>query len=469
MGLLAEIERRVRAASSTAYDPRAALSNVQAGVWNDPSRWIALPCGRQAGKTHLLEEMLLATARARRGEKAFYLSTTIKRAVRTIWDEIVLWNSERGLGGRPNQTHHTLTFPHGGQVIVTGVENKKMANDIRGQRPVALYVLDECQDWNPDLIRYFYDRVVYPGLVTVRGKVIVCGTGDAPRGWWYERTVDPSWSTHTWGTLDNPFLPEGEGQALIDKALKDRGVDITDPSIQREFFAKFVIDTARQIFPVDEKNLYDEAELPKGKWRYVVAADFGSVDATAVVVWGWVPESRHLWVVHAEALGGPGSGKPVGSSEQVELCRKIIAEYQKKGVVAAVVGDPAGGGAAVMQDLKRIHGLHMVAAQKDAKAAACITLRDGLRSGRAKLPKGDAVLTREIQEPEWDPDNVGKAVKGHFPDRIDALLYGYREAAAMHQFKEPVTDKRTPEQKIDDAVKAAEKRKTDALKRLGLR
>lgn len=468
-----ELARRQPQPSSATDDPRTRLFDQQRAAWDDPSRWQAWPCGRQAGKTHLIEETLLTTAQMRPGEKAFYLSTTIKRAVGTIWDELVAWNHDRGLGGRPNHSHHTITMPRGGQVIVTGVENQKMANDIRGRRPVALYVIDEAQDWRNDLLRYFYDRVVFPGLVTVKGRVIVSGTGGAPKGWWYDRTRDANWAKHSWSTLQNPRLPEGEAQALIDKAMWDRGVDINDPSIQREFFAKFVVDTARQIFPVTEANLYDPKDLPgwqgegrplAGKWYYVVAADFGSVDATAVVVWGWTASSPHLWVLESVAK------RDLGSSGQIALVRGVIERYRTG--LMAVVGDPGGGGKGHIIDLQRQHQIHMIPAEKEGKATACLTLRDGMRapvgSPRVKLPRADAALVSDIQEPEWDPDNVGKAVRGHFPDRVDALLYGWRAAAPMHQYTAPVVDTRTPEKWIDDAFKAGERRKAAALRRLGL-
>jgi len=74
-------------------------------------------------------------------------------------------------------------------------------------------------------------------------------------------------------------------------------------------------------------------------------------------------------------------------------------------------------------------------------------MRDALRTGMIKLPVSDVELADDLQRPEWDPDNVGKAIRGHMPDTIDAMLYGFRRARALNWYSAP-----TPPQSDADAM-----------------
>jgi hypothetical protein len=417
---------------------------------------------------------MLATAADRPGEQVYYVSTSIKRAVSTVWDELIRINEDQGLGGLPNWSTHHFRFPNNAKLWVTGCENKKMANDLRGRPKVALYFVDEGQDWADDLLRYFYEQVVYPSLADVRGSVIFAGSGGPPKGFWYDiATSDPGFERFgPWTPFDNPFLPPGEAVALIAKACKDRGVDLRDASIQREFFAAFIADLKRQIFPyVEEKNGFDRGEwdlrlrrwtggdLPGGNWQYVIASDFGTVDAAAVVVWGWSNLSPHLYLLETDKQAD------MGSSGQAAMVR-AVAERYGAGVVATV-GDPGGGGKGVITDLRQEHWLPVEGAEKAGKAAACITLRDGLRTGRVKIARQEAEFILEIQQPEWDPDGIGTVVKGHFPDRADAALYGYRKATALHHYQPP-PPALTDEQKMFAEEMERQEREERRMRDLGL-
>jgi hypothetical protein len=442
--LRAERERRRgQCKARRPFDATALLSEPQRIRARHPSRFKALPAGRQSGKTDLVEKILLEVASARPGEQAIYASTSIKRAVATIWDELVLFNQTQRLGGVVNQTRHTISFPGAGKAVVTGVENKRMANAIRGLKRVALYIVDEAQDWPDDLLKYFYQDVIYPSLAAVRGGVIFAGTGGPPRGFWYEvATRDAGFVRFgPWTPHDNPFLPVGEAQALIDKACKDRGVDESDPSIRREFRAEFVVDLQRQIFNYDEKRngynrgtwdpahrMWTGGDLPAVRLHHVVGADFGTVDACGIVIWGYHEDFPYRWVLETDRQAG------LSSSGQVAMVRAYVGKY---GGVVASVGDPGGGGAGHIVDLRQEHLIPMDAAEKLGKASGCILLRDGLRTGVVKVARDEAAFIDELAIPEWDPTAVGQVTRGHFPDRCDAGLYGYRKLATLHHYREP--------------------------------
>lgn len=432
------------------------LSDAQKLRAFDPSRFKAIPAGRQSGKTDLIEKLLLRTAcdRSLRGQQALYVSTSIRRSVETIWDELVEMNRDLSLGGKVNHTTHTINFPAAAKLRVTGCETKGMADQIRGLKKVAFYCIDEAQDWPDALLRYFFEKVVYPSLVAVKGSVIVSGTGGRPHGWWYEvatggvgRNGKSAGGSFTrfgaWTPLDNPYLPAGEAAALIAKACEDRGCEIGDPSIQTEFFAAFVADLNRQIFHYEVKRngfrrgswnprtcWWEGGDLPVGKWSIVIGSDAGSVDAAAYVVVGKCDTDSRLWFLETESIPA------LGSSAQVALANVARERYGAR--VIKTVMDPGGGGKGLIIDLNQQHLQGIEAAEKTDKAAGCVLMRDGLRAGRLMVATEEADFIGELGMPEWDPDAIGTVTRGHFPDRCDAALYAFRAAAIMlHGAKRP--------------------------------
>lgn len=451
--IAAEKARRSRTMAREPFDATPLLSAPQLLRLRSPGRFKAIPAGRQSGKTDLFEKKLLEIASnpRNRGRLAIYASTSIKRAVATIWDELVAFNIDHRLGGIPHHGRHDITFPNAAKAVVTGVENKKMADDIRGRKKVVLYQLDECQDWKDDLLRYFYEKVIFPSLVAVKdSEVWAAGTGGRPAGWWYEvatggmgrdgRSAGEGWERFgAWTPRDNPFLPAGQADELIAKACRDRGCDESDPSIQTEFFAAFVADLKRQIFSyLAERNGYRRGtwdvtssfwkggELPAGRWSIILASDVGSIDAAAYAVIGKCDTSPRFWLLET------GAQSALGASAQVELARTVADRYRSKNVtVVSQVMDPGGGGKPLIIDLNQEHLQAVTPALKTNKAAACIVMRDGLNTGKFAIPVEEGAFVEELQQPEWDPEAVGSVVRGHFPDRIDACLYGYREAVRL--------------------------------------
>src|SRR6185436_16904606 len=123
----------------------------------------------------------------------------------------------------------------------------------------------------------------------------------------------------------------------------DNGVDVSDPSIQTEFFCAFVADTKLQIFPFDAlKNTFDRGTwdharqcwtgLPEGDWTYIIGADFGSVDAAAVAVWAYSETDPHVYLVDVDE-------QPcLGSTAQAELVKGFVERYRH--ALIGCFGDP---------------------------------------------------------------------------------------------------------------------------------
>jgi hypothetical protein len=472
----AELRKREAADGGPVFDPTSALTGPQLLRYAEilKSRAAAVPAGRRSGKTDLFAKLLPAVATARNGVQAIYGTTSIKRAIDLLWLPIVEINRARALGGVPNWSTHSIAFPNGSIAKLTGFENKKQANEqARGKPKVALWILDECQDFDPELLRYLYEDCIKPSFADVGGRAVFGGTGAAPRGYWYDlaHTIPgvarfPEWTAHS-----NPFL-EVSAEELIAEACRDQGVGLDAPSIQKEWFGRFVVDSNTQIFPYDAgRNGFDRGEwdararrwvggdLPAGRWQFVLSADFGTVDAFGWSVIGWSDASPKLWLLETDSQTGQGSGA------QIEAV-KAVADRYGDGLIG-VVGDPGGGGASHIVTLRQQHWVPIEAAAKADKASACITMRDALRTARLMVAKAEGAFVTELQKPEWDPEAVGAVIRGHFPDRVDAALYGFRKAAGLHHFTAPPPEK-TDAQKAIDAMIEAQARQQSLLREMGL-
>lgn len=407
-------------------------------------RFQAWHAGRGSGKTSGAEFLLTATALAHDNVQVFYVSTTIKRALATVWDSLVALNADHNLGGNVHAGNHCITYPNRSRLWVTGIEDKRAANDLRGRKRVKLHFVDEAQDHNQDLLRYFVDSVVRPRMTDVRGALVLAGTGGAKRGYWYTKAHDPSWTHFHWTQWDNPHMPEGEADKSLADACRDRGVDVKDPTIQREFYAAFVDDSARQVLA--PAKLIPRSEVPRLD-IFFLGFDYGAVDAWGGVAFGCRRDDPRLFIVEARKEQSRPGQPAIGSSDQVRFTREMVEKYRELGLVADEVGDPGGGGRGIMNDLANQADVLVETAEKLGKPSASRFFKDALRSGRVlvcsdlaerdpEFPE-EMSFTEELLVPEWDPEKVGEKFANHWPDRADAALYAHRAAASWFRAHPP--------------------------------
>lgn len=415
----------------------------------DPARERVLAAGRRSGKTAAECIAPIWDALAVPRSSAVYLSTSIQRAMDTVWSDLLDFLKDGKIPHHAKETTRTIRLlDNGSRIWVSGAETKKQANNIRGRlKRTKLVVIDETQDWKPDLLRYLYQVVVWPTLADVGGRTMLAGTGTAPRGFWYEhlKQVEKAGNVHRWTMFDNPHVLDA--RATLAKALADKGLDATvdeviacsgvgiDAEIAQEYFCKFIAGE-RQIFHVSrEKNVYEER--PKGEMVYVHAIDLGTIDKFAHVVWGWTATSPKLHLIAYKAEAG------LSMSQYIDTSMELLTKYPPLSVVV----DPAAGGAAFVLDLQNRFGLPAEAAEKDGKVGATMMLRDALRRGEVVIPleefpdndngRGAGEFLRALETPEWDVNQPQKAIKGHMPDLCDAAIYGFRKARHFDYFEAP--------------------------------
>lgn len=392
-----------------------------------------------------------------------YMNTTINRAVKTVWSSLCEINREYVLGGVPYELQSPeLYFPDFGSTLyVSGGDTKKTIDRWRGIKRIVLVFLDEWQDWDDELLMYAINSVFMPRLndkkngVGLRGRILGAGTGRSPKGYYYRVATDPTlgFSVRRWTADDNPHVEPLATQ--VAEACRVRGVTEDDPYIRREYYAEFTRDGVLQVFPAPEAVA--RGELPTGKLNYVIGADVGSVDQTACVVWAWSNAHDCLWPVEARRAKTPAS------SDQVAFIREFITRYEATGGLLGTAVDPGGGGKGVIEDLRKIRNLwEITEAEKQGKVSAARNLAGDLRTGRIVVPEDLTELIDELPTPEWDPELPGQKLKDglHWPDVVDAALYGYRLAARLWYHKpEPPT--LTDEQAALAALVAEQEREAE--------
>ncbi|CAM6005204.1 unnamed protein product [Sphagnum balticum] len=276
------------------------------------------------------------------------------------------------------------------------------------------------------------------------GTLCLIGTpGPVPAGFFAEvsgevqekQAVAESWSKHAWTFFDNPFITQKSGkthQELLDRELRRRGVDIIDPSIQREWFGKWVLDS-NSLWIRYSATINHYITLPTivpQKWTYAMGIDLGYDDADAIAIVAWCDTDPTTYLVEEAIVAKQGL------TELVEQIQKL----QKKYDIVKMVIDEGGLGKKLAEEIRRRHQIPVEAADKARKQENVEFLNDCLRTGRFKAKSAsrfaqDSMLV-EIDREKSTPDKIKVSDKYH-SDIIDAVLYIFKESPAYAFQAEP--------------------------------
>lgn len=430
--LAAELARRAPKAESSSFDPRRhARPGHQTAFVRDPARFREACTSRRAGKSTTVVDDALAESWAHPNSAVLYLNTTQKRARKTVWHELKEAVRREGMPYVPYEG--SMRGPDNRWIFISGGETEKHIDRWKGVLPplVAAYI-DEAQDWDEELLAYAIARVILPALADRGGRLTVTGTpGPNPDGFYFDLTQNPEWSHHAWTMFD--IHDPGAGvmvgaHELLAEALRIRGVDVTDPTIQREFFGRWVRDTAILVFGAldDQLNAYDE--LPEGDWDFMGGVDGGYVDQAAQALLGWVRHIDNMFLVRDELFSHRGA---------YETIARLKDFFGPLGVrLLGIAADPAAGMKNIGHDLWERHGIELDVAEKDDKVGGCKLMAGSIASRELLLPRGHRIF-RSLRRVQWDPDHRGEKLRGHTPDDVDALLYGFRKAWPVYSFRPP--------------------------------
>lgn len=415
------MEKRLAALEARTRPPaRFELSNVlfekQLPFGTDVSRQSTAVCTRRAGKTYGCAAKLIDVARRKPGCVALYITLSRINAKRLIWGIVKELNEQYGLGGIPLEAELCLALPNGSRVYLSGAADEGEVEKFRGLA-LGIVIIDEAQAF-PKYLEKLVDEVLAPALIDYAGQLVLMGTpGPVPVGYFFECDRNPEWAHHSWTVFDNPhilrkssFTPE----QLLEQELKRRGVAIEDPVIQREWFARWVLDTNALVFHFDAAR---NARPPRQHTDFVIGVDLGFDDADAIAVLGWSADSPELDLVH----------EWVGAKQTISTLMAQVQTAFDKYSPLAIVADTGGLGKKIAEEIQMRTGIPIEAAEKDRKLEHIEFLNDALRTGRMFAPP-ESRFAQDCLLVEWDRSNPEKPKisERYHSDICDAVLYAFR-------------------------------------------
>lgn len=441
-------------AQPTVFKLEDFLFDKQLAFVQDSAPFKTAVCSRRSGKTVACAADLVHTAINSPGVVCLYITLSRKNAKKIIWKELLNINRNYKLGGRPDNTELSLAFPNGSIIYASGAKDSSEIEKFRGLAIKKAYI-DESQSFK-SYIKELIDEIIAPALMDYAGSLALIGTpGPIPTGYFHDcSTAKNVWAQHVWTFFDNPFIASKSGQthrAILDRELERRGVTINDPSVQREWFGRWILD-ADSLLLKYSPAINDFSELSSGKMTYIMGIDLGFVDADAIAIIGFTDKSHDTYLI--EELVVPKQGI-------TELVEQILL-LQKKYDIAKMLIDEGGLGKKIAEEMRRRHQIPVHAADKARKMENIAFLNDALRTGRFKA-KADSRFAQdsylvEIDRDKSTPDKI--KVKDNFhSDIIDAVLYAFKESPAYaYQAIKPKPKYKTPEwydQEVTDMEQAA--------------
>lgn len=428
MTLLTRIEALERARGTTApvsfdVERHCAGHGKQLAFVRSTSRQRTACCSRRAGKSEGCAGILLDRALSRPGCVALYLTLTRIVAKRNIWGVLKRINKEHGLGGNAKEAELCMEFPNGSAIYLGGVNTKDEIEKFRGL-PIAVVVLDESQSI-AGYLQQLVDEVLAPALMDYDGSLVLVGTPAAvPAGYFYECINNQAWEHFSWTVFDNPWIERKSKKSPaqhLDEDCKRRGVTQEHPSIQREYFGRWVYDPNSLVFRYDAgRNHFDELpSVRAGEWACVLCVDLGHDDADAIGCLRWNTTLPRLWLTEESVLP---------KQTITQLGNRLREMVDRLSPMATVI-DTGGLGKKIAEELTQRWSLKVEAAEKERKLEHIELLNDAMRTGNF-FAKKDSRFAQDCMLVEWDKTNPEKwkISDRYHSDICDAVLYGYRKA-----------------------------------------
>lgn len=463
-----ELDRLVEEAANLSVKPVFRLQDFlfkeQLAFVRDPARFATAVCSVRAGKTTSCAADLIDSALRAPGTTQLYITLARSSAKRIIWPDLHKINREYDLGGIPNESDLSFKFDNQSIIYCSGASDATEIEKFRGLSNVGLVYIDESQAFRA-FLKELVEEILIKRLYDTNGRLRMIGTpGPIPAGYFYDSSQSDQWSHHAWTLHNNPWIERKSGktvQELIQQDCDRKGVDLNDPSIQRECFGRWVLDANSLLLEYKaDRNHYEK--LPAGNYTYILGMDFGYEDADAFSVLGWAHNSPNTYLVE-ELIAEKQTYE-----QMVQNFDKLCAKYP----ICKVVADPGGGGKKLIESLRPRYPIPMQTADKLGKIANYGLLNNALRTGRF-LAKRDSRFAQDCNLLEKDKDKSTPdktIVKGH-SDAVDSCLYAFKESPAYGYQPPPPTYKpgspewsQQEQDKMREALFKQVKEEQDAMK-----
>ncbi len=309
--------------------PTIKLSPWQTKVWDDPSRYVVINCGRRAGKSFLVAPRMLQFATEHPKSIVWYVAPNYKQAKQIMWQMLKEVIPQHAIL-KKHETDLTIILKNGSTIMLKGAEDP---DSLRGVR-IDLCVFDECA---------FIDRweevwkVIRPTLVDSKAKVWFIST---PNGFNHFKDmaekVDDEWNYHHYTSYDNPFIDPAE--------LDSAKADMSDDSFQQEFMGEFrkMEGLIYKTFDRDKHMVDVPANL--ANYTHFRSLDFGyghnaalgyfavNSDGTAIYMYDGLYRNALDTEQLSDTIKVKDSGKHISNAWADSAQPQIIKDLQLKGV-----------------------------------------------------------------------------------------------------------------------------------------
>lgn len=387
----------------------------------DPNRFKTAVCSRRAGKTISCAADLMHTVLTQAGDVA-YITLNRVTAKKIIWRELLALIKTYKITAKVDNAELSISVPFGDReniIYVSGAKDETEIEKFRGMKFRKVYI-DECQSFRK-YIQALVEDIIEPALTDYNGSLILIGTpGPVPAGYFYEASQNRNWGQHHWTMSDNPWIEKQSGRKPIDiiKELAERrGLTISDPSIQREYFGQWIRDENSRVYKFNpDKNI---CHLLPDKLEYIFGIDIGFIDSDAIAVLGYNWDSKTVYLVEEIITPKQDITSLVGQI-------KVLREKYKP---IKMVMDAGALGKKIQEEILSRHALPLEAAEKTRKHEFIALLNGDLQASMFKaLP--NTRFEEDSMKVTWDYDDpqrprISDAVH---TDIGDAVLYAWREA-----------------------------------------
>lgn len=404
------------------------LFDQQLAFVEDPAPFKVAVCSRRAGKTVACAAHLIDTCLKTPDIMCLYITLSMKNAERIVVKDLLKINERYKLGGVWSDSKKSLSFPNKSVIYLCGANNVTEIENFRGV-PLKLVYIDECQSFKA-YIRELIDDIIAPALMDYAGSLCLIGTpGPIPTGFFHYCAVessDEAWSKHTWTFWDNKFIAEKSGkthQQLLDRELKRRGVGVNDPSIQREWFGRWILDSDSLLIKYSSAKNDFEGLVPGIPYHFIMGIDIGWKDADAICILAYSDTDSTTYLVEELVT------EKQGITELVQQIQLLDQKYK----VNKMVMDFGGLGKKIGEEIIKRYQIPVEAADKVRKMENIELLNDALRTGRFRA-KGTSRFAQdsylvEIDRDKSTPEKIRVSDRFH-SDIVDSVLYAFKFSPA---------------------------------------
>jgi len=348
---------------------------------------------------------------------------------KSFYQELARWHAQ----------DHRWTFPSSA-VIQFGYCDTESDLTRYKSAEFQFIAIDEVTEWPEAWVTFLFSRLRRTVGLNVPLRMRYATNPDGIGQEWVRRRFGiPLGETPTAAIRSGPdriFLPaRAEDNPSLDLEAYERSLKQMGPAKYDQLrWGKWIRDGEGLVYKFDPaRNRLAGLHWRKGAgWTTVLSHDYGTTNATAWVVLGWLPHDSTLYVL--ESFKHPG----MSPGEAAEVSKRLIERYDP----VATIGDLGGLGKGYAEEARRRFHLPIEAAEKTNKRGYIDLLNGDLLSGRVKLLDGNEELEQEWLQLPWKKTTTAGELKEEAPGFAnhcsDAALYGWRRCLAYTE--QPATE-----------------------------